>query len=173
MRSQKARSLGSLNGGKSSMYKVEFLFSVSDRGTGAEFYRGVKKHVKFKPVLKGEGKDKEDDGYWSWLESATYIVPTQQAVKMIIRGALKAAHNFYWGGKNYNIPMDHRITINDETKEFYPDGEYTPPSKDKSDEIIFISISKPGMKRKQNPARPNYDEKKDHLDIVNSFWGIK
>jgi hypothetical protein len=151
------------------MYKVELLFAVSDRGTGAEYYRSVKKRIKFKPVLKGKGNEGED--YWDWLESATYTVPTQQAVKQIIQAALKAAHNFYWGGKNNDIPMDHRITFDDETREFYPGGEYTTPTKDKSDEEIFITISKPGMKIKQNPTRPNYNEKKDQIDIVKSFWG--
>ena len=153
------------------MYKVELLFAVSDRGTGAEYFRGVKKHVKFKPFLKGTGKDKEDDGYWDWLESATYTVPNPQSVKMIIQAAHKAAHHFYFGGKDYNVPMDQKLSIEDHTKEFYPSGKYSTLSKDKSDEMIFITISKPGMKLKQNTTKPDHNEKKDQLGIVNSFWG--
>ncbi len=130
-------------------YQVEIEPGFTGSSEGHEFVHKAARYVGKKAVIRLDRHD--------WIEKATYTFGTEGEVKHAIQGILKAGKGFWEDPKG-----DLLISIDDETKKFYPSGEFnsTKDEIENDNGFVLVTISELTKTSGSEPSSPV--KKKSH-----------
>ena len=131
----------------SETYQIFIRPGFTGDSEGREFVQRVIKRIKDKPVV-ADDKD-------GWLDYAMYPCASKVEVKKVIEDIIKSSKKF-WGDKS-----DLFITIDDDTKKFYPSGEYNTkvnPSDKDWEGFVLVEIISGSKKHHSHSSAPAWTQ---------------